>query len=73
VLPTALAYACYFRGLATATASVGAVAALLEPLTAAVLAAVVLGERLGVAGTVGAVLVGAAVVLAGRQERARSA
>jgi DME family drug/metabolite transporter len=73
VLPTALAYACYFRGLAASTASVGAVTALLEPLTAAVLAAVLLGERLGAAGTVGAVLVGSAVVLAGRQERARSA
>jgi DME family drug/metabolite transporter len=73
VLPTAAAYAAYFRGLARSTPSVGAVTALLEPLTAAVLAAVVLGERLGVAGTAGAVLVGAAVVLAGRQERARSA
>ncbi|MCO1657523.1 DMT family transporter [Pseudonocardia humida] len=73
VLPTAAAYTCYFRGLAASTASVGAVTALLEPLTAAVLAAVVLGERLGAAGTVGAALVGAAVVLAGRQERERSA
>ena len=43
------------------------------PVLAGGLAAVVLGERLGAAGTVGAVLVGAAVVLAGRQERARSA
>jgi drug/metabolite transporter, DME family len=73
VLPTALAYTLYFRGLARTTAAVGAVTALLEPLTAAVLSAVVLGERLGVAGTAGAVLVGAAVLLAGRQERARSA
>ncbi|WP_214407411.1 DMT family transporter [Pseudonocardia lacus] len=73
VLPTAAAYTAFFRGLASSSASVGAVTALLEPLTAAGLAAVVLGERLGVAGTVGAVLVGAAVVLAGRQERARSA
>jgi DME family drug/metabolite transporter len=73
VVPTALAYTLYFRGLAQSTAAVGAVTALLEPLTAAVLSAVVLGERLGLAGTAGAVLVGAAVVLAGRQERARSA
>jgi DME family drug/metabolite transporter len=71
VLPTALAYALYFRGLALTTAAVGAVTALLEPLTAAVLSAVVLGERLGLAGTVGAVLIGAAVVLAGHQQRAR--
>jgi DME family drug/metabolite transporter len=73
VLPTALAYTLYFRGLALTTAAVGAVTALLEPLTATVLSAVVLGERLGVAGTIGALLVGAAVVLAGLQERARAA
>jgi DME family drug/metabolite transporter len=72
VLPTALAYTLYFRGLALTSAAVGAVTALLEPLTAAVLSAIVLGERLGIGGTVGAVLVGAAVVLAGRQERTRT-
>ena len=43
--------------------------ALLEPLTAAALAAVVLGERLGVTGTVGAVLLAVAVVLAARADR----
>jgi drug/metabolite transporter, DME family len=77
-LPTAAAYTCYFRGLAASTPAVGAVTALLEPLTAAALAAVVLGERLGAAGIAGAALVGAAVVLAGLvarpgQDRARSA
>ena len=52
VLPTALAYTAYFRGLgAGASPGTGAVLALLEPLTAAVLAATVLGERLhGTAG-----------------------
>jgi DME family drug/metabolite transporter len=73
VLPTALAYTLYFRGLALTTAAVGAVTALLEPLTAAVLSAIVLGERLGIGGTIGAALVGAAVLLASRQERARTA
>jgi DME family drug/metabolite transporter len=38
------------------------VAALLEPLAGALLAALVLGERLGAAGPAGAALVGAAVV-----------
>lgn len=66
VLPTALVYALYFRGLATAPAAVAAVIVLLEPLTGAVLAAVLLGERLGVVGTAGAVLLGAAVLLAAR-------
>jgi DME family drug/metabolite transporter len=78
LVPTALAYTSYFRGLRSAPAAVGVLMALLEPLTAAVLAAVLLGERLGVAGVAGAVLLGAAVVLTSRgsgrsavQERAR--
>lgn len=69
VLPTALAYACFFRGLRTAPASVGAIVALLEPLTAALLGAVVLGERLGAPGSVGAAMIGAAVVLAATANR----
>ena len=70
VLPTALAYTAYFRGLGAATSpGTGAVLALLEPLTAAVLAAVVLGERLGVTGTVGALLLAVAVLLAARADR----
>ena len=70
VVPTALAYSAYFRGLATGTsAGTGAVLALLEPLTAAVLAAIVLGERLGVVGTAGALLLGVAVLLAARADR----
>ena len=70
VLPTALAYTAYFRGLAAgASPGTGTVLALLEPLTAAVLAAVVLGERLGVAGALGALLLGAAVLLAARADR----
>lgn len=64
VVPTALAYTLYFRGLATAPASVGAVVALLEPLTGALLAALLLGDRLGGPGLVGAAVLGAAVVLA---------
>jgi drug/metabolite transporter, DME family len=70
VLPTALAYMAYFRGLGAATSpGTGAVLALLEPLTAATLAAVVLGERLGVTGTVGALLLAIAVLLAARADR----
>jgi DME family drug/metabolite transporter len=70
VVPTALAYTAYFRGLAGGTSpETGAVLALLEPLTAAVLAAVVLGERLGVVGVIGALLLAAAVLLAARADR----
>ncbi|HVL85231.1 MAG TPA: EamA family transporter [Pseudonocardia sp.] len=63
VVPTALAYTAYFRGLRGSVAGVGAVMALLEPLTAALLAALLLGERLGAVGIVGAVLLGTAVLL----------
>lgn len=62
-VPTALAYTAYFRGLRGAPPVFAALAALLEPLTSAVLAAVVLGDRLGVAGWCGAaLLVGALAV-----------
>lgn len=65
LVPTALAYTAYFAGLRTvATPATATVLALLEPLTAAVLAAVVLGERLGVVGTVGALVLAVAVVRA---------
>lgn len=66
VVPTATAYALYFRGLRSVAPSVAALVALLEPLTAAVLGAVVLDERLGVVGIAGAVLVAVAVVVSRR-------
>lgn len=66
VVPTAVAYTCYFRGLRTASAALGVLMALLEPLTAAVLAALLLGDRLGGVGVTGAVLLAAAVAMAGQ-------
>ncbi len=54
LVPTAVAYTAFFAGLRCAPAGVGAVLALLEPLTAALLAAVLLGERLGPVGWTGA-------------------
>jgi DME family drug/metabolite transporter len=63
LVPTAVAYTCYFRGLRSAPAGVGVLMALLEPLTAAVLAAVLLGDRLGVSGIAGGLFLGAALVL----------
>lgn len=64
VAPTALAYTLFFRGVRVTGAGTAAVMALLEPLTAALLAAVVLGDRLGVAGIVGAALLCVAMVVA---------
>ncbi|GAB3204781.1 DMT family transporter [Marinactinospora thermotolerans] len=62
-VPTALAYLAYFGGLRSAPATVAALAAVLEPLTATLLSVALLGERLSAAGTLGAVLLMAAVVL----------
>ena len=59
--PTAVAYTLYFRGLRKAPASTAALLTLIEPLTAAALAAPVLGDRLSPTGIVGAVILLAAV------------
>ncbi len=64
IAPTAAAYTLYFRGLRSISPVVAAVMTLLEPLTGAVLSALVLGDRLGPAGLAGAVLLASAVVLA---------
>lgn len=63
IAPTALAYVRYFGGLRTVRAGPAALIALLEPLTAAVLGALFLGDRLGAAGILGALLIGLAVQL----------
>jgi len=62
--PTAVAYTLYYRGLRAESASTAALLTLLEPLTAALLGIVLLGDRLGVAGITGAVILGAALVRA---------
>lgn len=67
--PTAIAYTAFFRGLRTAPASTAAVTALLEPLTGAVLAAAVLGDRIGLLGIAGALLLAVSVLCAVRFER----
>jgi len=61
--PTAVAYTLYFRGLRSASASTGALLTLLEPLTGAILAALLLGERLSATGIAGAAIIGTAVIL----------
>jgi drug/metabolite transporter, DME family len=67
--PTAVAYTLYFRGLRSASASTAALLTLLEPLTGAILAAVILGDRLGASGMAGAAILAAAVVLTVRTHR----
>ena len=68
--PTAVAYVLYYRGLRTAPASTAALLSLLEPLTAAVIAAVFLGDRLDTAGLTGSAILLAAVVRAALDHRA---
>ncbi len=67
--PTAVAYTLYFRGLRTAPAGTAARLTLLEPLTGTILAALILGERLGPAGIAGAVMIAAAVLVSCRRPR----
>ncbi|WP_284741051.1 DMT family transporter [Amycolatopsis sp. RTGN1] len=62
-VPTALAYAAYLHGLATAHPVLGALSAVLEPLTAAVLSAAFFGERLGVTAWCGAAVLVAALAI----------
>lgn len=70
VLTLALAYGLLYAGLRSVAGSAAVVATLLEPLTAALLAALVLGERPGVLGVVGGVLILAAVAGSGGTEGA---
>ncbi|GAB3247215.1 DMT family transporter [Nocardioides dilutus] len=68
VFTMALAYGLLYAGLRTTSGSAAVVASLLEPVTAAVVAAIVLDERLGVVGVLGTLLILAAVAGLGRQE-----
>lgn len=70
LLPTALAYLCYCAGMARCrTPLTGLVAAMIEPLLAAGLASLLLGERISTATAGGCVLLMAAMVLLWHCER----
>jgi DME family drug/metabolite transporter len=62
VVPTAIAYSLFFRGLRSVTAANATVIALLEPLTGTLLAIALLGDRLSPAGVVGGLLLGYSIV-----------
>jgi DME family drug/metabolite transporter len=65
VVPTALAYLLFARGLKRLSASETATLTLAEPLTAALLGVIVLGERMAAPAAVGAALIlGGLLVLA---------
>ncbi|TDQ00970.1 DMT family transporter [Labedaea rhizosphaerae] len=64
----ALGYALLFTGLRTTPSGAAVVATLLEPVTAVLIAVVFLGERLTVAGVVGALMIGVAIGSLGRKQ-----
>ncbi len=63
LVPTALAYGLYTVGLRRTPATVAGITTLLEPLTASTLGVLLFGERLGIAGSLGAILLLAAIAL----------
>jgi DME family drug/metabolite transporter len=69
IVPTALAYALFFAGLAAVRATTASVVALLEPVTATLVAVALLDERVTPTTAAGAVLLLAAVALLARAER----
>jgi drug/metabolite transporter (DMT)-like permease len=70
IVPTLLPYALYLAALRHVRASTAAMLASVEPAIAAVLAALLLGERMGGAQLIGMTMVVAAAVLLARQTRA---
>lgn len=67
VMTMALAYGLLYAGLRTTSSTAAVIASLLEPVTAAIVAALFLDERVGVLGALGILLVLAAVAGAGRE------
>lgn len=67
VMTMALAYGLLYAGLRTTPGSAAVIATLLEPVTAAVVAALVLDERIGVLGAIGTALILLAVAGLGRK------
>ncbi len=73
-IPTALAYALFQAGLRSTPATLTSILTLAEPLTAAILSWLLLGERLSLIGILGAVLLlGTIFLLARGQERVEAA
>lgn len=72
VLTFALAYGLLYAGLRSTSSSAAVVATLLEPVTAGVVAALVLGERIGALGGLGMVLVLLAVAGLGLRRAPRA-
>ncbi|MDT0266021.1 EamA family transporter [Streptomyces sp. DSM 44915] len=72
VVPMCLAYLLFGAGLARVRTSAATTLSLLEPLVAALLAVLVVGERLGVLGWLGVLLVGAGLTALTTRRAARA-
>lgn len=72
IVPTALAYVLFARGLRRLAAAEVTTIVLAEPLTAAALGTFLLGERVGPTGTAGAALVLAGLAVLARPRKART-
>ncbi len=64
LIPSTVAYLAYFRGLRSQSSTTGALVTLLEPITGMMLAAAILGERIGTVGMLGAACLLTSVTLA---------
>jgi DME family drug/metabolite transporter len=69
-IPTALAYVLFQSGMRSTPATLTSILTLCEPLTAAVLAWLLFGERLSPLGIVGALLLLGTILLLARGETA---
>lgn len=69
LVPTGLGYICFFKGMRNTPATTSSIVVTLEPLFAALLAWLVLDERLGAWGLAGATVLVLAVVAASRGSR----
>lgn len=69
LVPTALAYVLFFKGMREVTATVAGMLTLIEPLTATLLAWGILGERLGASGLAGAAMLIGGLLLLYRRRR----
>ena len=73
LLPTALGYVLFYFGMRSVSATMASVISLLEPVTAALLAWLLFGEKLGLIGLLGALLLLAAIGLLFRNEASTAA
>ncbi|WP_111494784.1 DMT family transporter [Marinobacter bohaiensis] len=66
IVPTCVGYVCFFKGMQSTPATTSSIIVTLEPLFAALLAWMILGEALGLLGVIGAVVLTVSVLVASR-------